>query len=65
MRLSSKVGTVIPEGGGEAAAQPDASSAATSAAHSGGQAADAANAPVRGDVPQQQAQQGAIPEQQA
>ena len=65
MRLSSKVGTVIPEEAGEAAAQSGASSAAVSAAQSGGQAADAANAQVRRDAPQQQAQQPAISEQQA
>ena len=51
MRLSSKVDTLASDEAGEAAA------------HSDGQADDAANAQVRRDAPQQQAQQPAIPPQ--
>ncbi|DBA84265.1 TPA: hypothetical protein ACH3X2_006323 [Trebouxia sp. C0005] len=60
MRLSSKVDTIIPEKGGEAAPHSGAPSAAASATHSGGEAAAAANAQARHDAPQQQAKQGTI-----
>ena len=68
MRLSSKVGTVIPEEDGKAAVQSGASSAAASPAHSGGQAAAAANVQSGGQQsggpqPVQPAQRGAQPNQ--